>query len=334
LNIEQDIQELADVVLLPHDPSQLPVVIVRKPNGSIPTGYREFTVRRHVIRRWLRWLKKNNPLYQDIIINDEEIESLPGGDNGGCIADRLTQVEESDAALSQQVDAALQQALAPNPNDDDNDDDDDDLPENQQEQGPFQNGATGAPLEERMVEESYIGRPLEQNEDEEQELRTLVNNVLGGGQLTVDWPAAGSIVDEYNFPSLQASAFPTLFPYGVGDVTKKDRQKEVTLTESNKHLVQYAVWKPDEKVWSYPFQEHPRWAFWAHNVSIRHRHNTQKSVYTKQNEGDANLTIEELQDIVDDPDPTRLRQLLGRMNKYTANINGSPAKSHERNWSC
>jgi hypothetical protein len=247
LNIEQDIQPLVSGIMsLPHYPIDLPIVIVQKPSHKIPGAYKEFKVRPSFIRRWLLFFKRFNPLYRNIIINEQLIdsfESLPDG----SIASLLTIVEEQDVAISQHVDqqlqaaqnavAARQQQQHQNNNNnnnnnnsdsnhaDDNDEDDDDMPEDQQQQGPFQNGAAGIPLEERQVEESYIGRPVQKNQQDEASLLKFLRQATGGGCLppTFNWPAPGAMVNDYNYASLQAKAFPTLFPYGHGDVTKKDR---------------------------------------------------------------------------------------------------------------
>ena len=73
LNLPQDLQRFVDQ--LPRSPSSLPVIIVRKPGAD--STHIDLTVRRHVVLRALQWLKQNNPLYRDIIIDHTYIESLP-----------------------------------------------------------------------------------------------------------------------------------------------------------------------------------------------------------------------------------------------------------------
>ena len=51
-------------------------------------------------------------------------------------------------------------------------------------------------------------------------------------------------MSDYTTPSIQAMAFPTLFPYGTGDVTNKKRLVEVTMVDANEHLLKYAVKVP------------------------------------------------------------------------------------------
>jgi hypothetical protein len=47
-------------------------------------------------------------------------------------------------------------------------------------------------------------------------------------------------VNDYSTTSLQVTTFPTLFPYGCGDVTNKERSMTVSMTQSNGHLLNYA----------------------------------------------------------------------------------------------
>ena len=81
--------------------------------------------------------------------------------------------------------------------------------------------------------------------------------------------------------------------------------------------------------WFYPFVEHDRWFHWAQNTAERHRINLQKNVYLRDYPEDANLTMKELGEIIKE-NGERFRQILGRMNKCNANINGSNAYFYKR----
>jgi hypothetical protein len=118
--------------------------------------------------------------------------------------------------------------------------------------------------------------------------------------------------------------FPTLFPYGCGDVTNKDRSVTVSMTESNKHLLNYAIYDETEGRFVYPFASHPRWLKWAQNTCERHRLNGQKDVYLSKNPEDANLSEAELRRILESVG-AELNSMLGRMQAYNGNINGSNA---------
>ena len=57
----------------------------------------------------------------------------------------------------------------------------------------------------------------------------------------IDWPTRSRKLNDYSQPFLQCMAFPTLFPYGKGDWFNRERNIEVSLTDSTKHLLKYAV---------------------------------------------------------------------------------------------
>ena len=117
-------------------------------------------------------------------------------------------------------------------------------------------------------------------------------------------------------------AFPTLFPFSTGDATNNDRFKKVTMAQANAHLLNYAIKQPDNTL-TFPFAKHSRWMHWAQNFAERHRHCGQCSVFAKKDDA-GTMTIEELRRIVQE-DGEELRSLMGRMQVYSANINGSAA---------
>ena len=88
-------------------------------------------------------------------------------------------------------------------------------------------------------------------------------------------------------------AFPTLFPYGKGDPTKRTRLHEVSLTEGFKHLIKYADLSTNG-TFTWRFASHPRFPYWALNMKQRHQLLSQARIYLSQNPEDANLTTEEL----------------------------------------
>ena len=172
------------------------------------------------------------------------------------------------------------------------------------------------------MEEHYLPQPLEPNQDVAREFEQRLRENFGGAHM--NWPAQGQPLSDYSTPYLQSMAFPHLFPFGDGDVTKKDRQFTVTMTNANKHLVCYAHFNRQTEIWHYPFVEDARWVFWAQNTAERQRRNSQKTVYLAKNPEDANLTKAELREIVQGSGEA-FQSLMGRMHSYLANIFGSPA---------
>ena len=97
--------------------------------------------------------------------------------------------------------------------------------------------------------------------------------------VNLDWPEAETKpINEFEFDGLCSMTFPCLFPYGLGDPTKKARLFEVSETDGYKHLLKYAYVSPRTKNYIYPFAKHPRFKFWAYDRLRRHRALSQSKV--------------------------------------------------------
>ncbi|PKY29830.1 hypothetical protein RhiirB3_446620 [Rhizophagus irregularis] len=62
-------------------------------SSNNPTVFRDFTVRRRKVCKALLWLKKNNPYYNDIIIDTDLLETLPENDS---IFNMLPQLQDDE----------------------------------------------------------------------------------------------------------------------------------------------------------------------------------------------------------------------------------------------
>ena len=98
----------------------------------------------------------------------------------------------------------------------------------------------------------------------------------------------GVPINEFTTEGYFSCAFPTLFPTGMGDISGQ-RQNQVTIGNYFKHLMMY-----DDK----RFAKHPRFRFFALNTEMRWRALQTGRVYVKQHPGDAQLSLDELQDMV------------------------------------
>ena len=99
-----------------------------------------------------------------------------------------------------------------------------------------------------------------------------------------DWPQAENIpINEFDFDELCSLTFPSLFPLGLADPTKKARLVEVSETDGVKHLLKYATVHTTSQEMYYPFVKHPRFKFWSYDRLRRHRALEQSKVYLKQN---------------------------------------------------
>jgi hypothetical protein len=319
MNFEQDLNKIFQV--LPVDFKDLPIVILRKRDDKHPNKYRDFRVRRWAVQIWLEFLKKHSPAYQDVTVDTGRLLSLP---LDGCVADRvLTQIEE-------EVEDPLPSDEPTLLNESHDDDDADDL-DREEFMGPEQGGAAGDADHPTVVEHFLFTPPNKppgniQLAPEESNIRNLLEKACkeatSGDEIIVHMPEPGDPVSDYYTPYIQAMAFPCLFRFGLGDVTGKDREHDVSMTDTNKHLLKYCV--SIDGAYKYPFSEHITWMHWAQNTAERHRHNSQKSVYLNKNPEDDNLTEEELIAMVNERGP-KLEKLIGRMQIFNANICGSNA---------
>ena len=241
LNIEQDIQPVINK--LPLIPSEMPIFVCRKSNPNSPSGYKDFNVNRDKILRWLVWLKENNRNYRDIIIDFDALNNLP---IDGSIYHDLRSYSLEDEA---EEDGSL-------------------------EAGPDQSNATGPlPDEDNIhVSQNYACiNPLLQSESNDESITRLLNEAMGTADNPLPFPAQLDRLNDYTYPSIQSLAFPLLFLYGAGDVTFRDRNITVSLTDSNRHLLKYSFHDPISDSYVYPFAKHDRWMHWAQNTAERHR---------------------------------------------------------------
>ena len=83
-------------------------------------------------------------------------------------------------------------------------------------------------------------------------------------------------------------AFPTLFPTGAADFLGQ-RCNQVTIGNYFTHLMKYRDGR---------FARHPRFRFFALNTEMRWRALQSGRIYVQQHPGDAQLTVDVLQDVV------------------------------------
>ena len=145
-----------------------------------------------------------------------------------------------------------------------------------------------------------------------------------------EWTTGSEALSEFNTEYLASLAFPTLFRDVKGDPTNFSIQREIASSETEcfsekiKHLIKFGEKK--ENQWHFRFAAHPRFAFWAYNMLHRRRLLGQGNFCIKQNPSDANLTLNELQEIVQSgTHEIIMRKLL----RYAKNISGTNAYWHD-----
>ena len=271
---------------LPANVNELPYLIIRR-HGAENT-HRDCKVRREKVLQAITWLKENNPFYADIEIDYEALQRLP--------VDGIT----SDLPTTDDPQQDVQQ---------DN------------ETRTIEESPQNISIENQHDSHSFIPLPQAQ-QSEQHAIRALIN-----GEDPLEWPSNdGQPINEFQTEGLATMAFPTLFPHGKGDPTKKTRLREVSLTEGFKHLIKYADLSPLQ-TFTWRFASHPRFPYWALNMKKRHQLLSQARIYLTQNPQDANLTTEELREMVQQ---MSAQQLMNRLQRYVAKIQGTRQYWHQR----
>lgn len=70
----------------------------------------------------------------------------------------------------------------------------------------------------------------------------------------------------------------------------------------------------------YRFAKHPRFILWIYNIHYRHRTLGQGDIYIKQHPGDANLSVQEIPDLLTSKRPNNI---INNIRRYMANIPGT-----------
>ena len=109
---------------------------------------------------------------------------------------------------------------------------------------------------------------------------------------TMMWPLLEEYpcISEFTTEGYFSCAFPTLSPTGAGNCSGQ-HQNQVTIGNYFKHLMMYMY---DDN----HFAKHPRFRFFALNTEMRWRALQTGRVYVKQHPADAQLSLDELRDIV------------------------------------
>ena len=311
-NLEQEHIEWIESIPCPFD--RLPACfLVRRDNPTVPQGHRDFKCNRDAVIQTIQFRIQHNPqLYDNTRVDFDALGLLPqGGDVADCIPVVIKDVPVVDTKNQEQQ----QQHEEQKEEEKEEEKEDDEV-----ELGPEQGGASGIPLRELDMAQDYVPQPLETHMNVDEAIQTR----YGDPTNPLPWPHTGNALNDFNTPGIQSAAFPHLFPNTDGDATFRDWPVSVSLTDATRHLLWYAVQRPDGSYF-YPFAEDDRWMYWAENTCERHRFITQKQVYIDKSPTHTSLSLDDLRDIVTRNDQQALHEIFGRMQMFSANITGSDA---------
>ena len=268
----------------------VPILLVKRQGADNTEA--QFRVRREKILNALLWLRANNTFYQDIDIDHDRIHTLP--EDGIPLG--IQQMEEDSCESSETAEEGPpivtdEPTVA-----------DDTVLESTSDKSELSNT------------NSFLPKP-EEVQTEEDGIRRSV-----AGCDPLNWPELGERgINEYSTEGLATQVFPTLFPFGKGDPTTQQRHHAISRSDGFKHLIRYSDKSPNGTS-RWRFASHPRFPYWALNMKHRHQLLSQSKIYLQRNPSDANLTIEQLQDMVGRMDYTNL---IKRLQRYASKIQGS-----------
>ena len=247
-NFSQDISELCKA--LPRKTSEIPILIVKKTDQNNIS--KEFKVNRKRVETVLRFLCDNNPdwIAKGIKFDQENCDRLPVDD----VPADLNEIVNSDLAQDTFDNIIIQ---------------------------------TGPTVKENSIQidenDEFIQTVVECDIEQPFQVDRIDQFIK------CNWPQADSTpINEFTFQGIPSLSFPSLFPLGFADPTKKGRQIFISETDAYKHLLKYATKKTSTNEYYYPFVTHPRFKFWAYDRIRRHRALDQCKVYLKQNLGKFN----------------------------------------------
>ena len=157
---------------------------------------------------------------------------------------------------------------------------------------------------------------------------SVENDVEASMDIVENEGVSDSPVHDFDCSGVLAKSFPTLFPFGIGDVTcESNRGIKVSFNDGMKHYVRY--YDANREV--YHFSGNHRFLHYIQDMDERHRIQGQAATYLRLNEADANMKVRELVQLVNNP--TRFAEyncFVKRLDRFTANINGSSSYMYNK----
>ena len=227
--------------LLPPDMSDILTPICVLFVGSSPPSQdwlrekaKPLSVRREKVRGALIWIKENNPLYSDVEINHELLNSLEESQILPFHIEHIIPNEAVDILTSRYDDV------------DQSGDHNENL--NCEQESPVE-----LPFQNVVITDVDGHAPAN-------ELRAAALRHVKGGGGYIQIPHDPTPVNEFFNPDLFPMIYPTLFPYGVGGFEDKQRKVPLSMKRQVKHLCSLS----DKR-----FQEHYSFLFTAFNILQR-----------------------------------------------------------------
>ena len=251
---------------LPHRPEDLPFIVIKAPHQDMP-----LTANRHNIICAITWLKRNNPEYAHIEIDNDAANLYP--------EDRSTPVQN----IPTHCDPSMTRHM---------------MPPEQGENG--QNSDSHADLDDDDLVDTVAPCEVPTLAQSDQ-----IHNALAarqqsqhGQQTTVNWPIRGDQPASEWEPGYFSKSFPHLFPYGRADISKPRIGKKPEFLAYLRHLSRlYSRFAADER-------------FTLHSISMYNRHKALTLGNVYGNNVCRNMSLAELKEKVTEDNETIMKSLV------------------------
>ena len=267
--------------VLPRLPSEIESFVVTKPGEKLDKN--QFSVNRNKIEQWLTYLCANNEAYKNkVTISKNRLKQLPNGK----IPDSLRKSYE--------------------------------INKNDECQLKYQN--TGPVNQHDIILEETSSSFIPKLTDFRNENEKIILHFRDGTKTTAHWTPQGSPVSEFeNY--LYSACFPCLFHNSKGDPTAPQSNiiKPLSWKEHIHHLLRYSF-KKDNNTYSFPFEEHPTFAYTAANKYFRNTTMKSAKMYIKQDSFGKTLTTSKLRSIIKNGNDSEKKQLLEKIIHWNKNI--------------
>ena len=280
INLPQDVASFANS--LPRLPSELDVIIVRKEGTD--QSHRDFHVRRNVVHQALQWLIMHNKYYRanNVCIDGNALDQLP--EDGNLAQLRVIAIDSP--TMDSPTSTASTSTSSPAPITSTSPDDVIPTCNSGLVDEPYNSYSAHLP-------QSFVPTAVRSMTEQEAMVKSVEERQSSSSpspsSATLMWPSIGGMpINEFTTEGYFTCAFPTLFPTGAADFSGR-RQNQVTIGNYFKHLMMYE----DSR-----FANHLRFRFFALNTEMRWRALQTGRVYVKQHPGDAQLSLDELRDMV------------------------------------
>ncbi|TFK57932.1 hypothetical protein BDN72DRAFT_751496, partial [Pluteus cervinus] len=199
---------LAEILPPPVDEIVNPVCVIfvgstRPTNEWLKAHAKPLCVRSDRIRKALRWLKENNHLYHDVVIDEDRIQALPDNDMLPINLEVTSDIEGMEAPTAPtHVDDSIE------------------VPSSVSETSEFH---------------SLVVADVETHASVKEQQIAALGHVFEKGKSFIQVPHSTLPESEFYNTNLFPCMYPTLFPYGVGGFEDASREQNVSMQSHAKH---------------------------------------------------------------------------------------------------